>query len=334
MVLDTEGFTDITIKYMGGVWVLISFQSIMAKENLLSHVGAGSWFSSIQQASDSFHTDERVAWIDIEGVPIMAWSTNTFTKITSKWGDLLYEDDKEDSENIFESSKIIVKGKVYWTRVKEVTGWSPDFMKEEDTQTESDNATIQSESDEEIIPEIVFENVKDSLNEVQSQNKESIKAQSEDPFNIYDILNKKHENVIVGDRSQTVDTLKYPPGENTKSQEDVVSNKANHKPKEDGESYGTVVDVYIPNRRSKARKRFAFVWFIKVDNVDRLVENLSIKEELHPLENVPVSKKCSTASQKSLPINLQNFLKNSKVYPSGPEDLLSPQFQTAARISS
>nr|GEU41417.1 RNA-directed DNA polymerase, eukaryota, nucleotide-binding alpha-beta plait domain protein [Tanacetum cinerariifolium] len=40
------------------------------------------------------------------------------------------------------------------------------------------------------------------------------------------------------------------------------------------QSYRTVVDVYIPNRRSKARKRFAFVRFIKVDNVDRLVGNL------------------------------------------------------------
>nr|GEW21196.1 ChaC-like family protein [Tanacetum cinerariifolium] len=38
--------------------------------------------------------------------------------------------------------------------------------------------------------------------------------------------------------------------------------------------YGIVVDVYIPNRRSKAGKRFAFVRFIKVDNVDRLVGNL------------------------------------------------------------
>nr|GEX55686.1 RNA-directed DNA polymerase, eukaryota, nucleotide-binding alpha-beta plait domain protein [Tanacetum cinerariifolium] len=40
------------------------------------------------------------------------------------------------------------------------------------------------------------------------------------------------------------------------------------------QSYGTVVDVYILNHRSKAGKRFAFVWFIKVDNVDRLVGNL------------------------------------------------------------
>nr|GEU52932.1 reverse transcriptase domain-containing protein [Tanacetum cinerariifolium] len=40
------------------------------------------------------------------------------------------------------------------------------------------------------------------------------------------------------------------------------------------QDYGTVVDVYIPNRKSKAGKRFAFVHFIKVENIDRLAGNL------------------------------------------------------------
>nr|GEU42604.1 RNA-directed DNA polymerase, eukaryota, nucleotide-binding alpha-beta plait domain protein [Tanacetum cinerariifolium] len=38
--------------------------------------------------------------------------------------------------------------------------------------------------------------------------------------------------------------------------------------------YGTVVDVYIPFKNSKAGKRFAFVRFIKVFNLGRLVKNL------------------------------------------------------------
>nr|GEU91165.1 RNA-directed DNA polymerase, eukaryota [Tanacetum cinerariifolium] len=38
--------------------------------------------------------------------------------------------------------------------------------------------------------------------------------------------------------------------------------------------YGTVVDVFIPNKRSKTGKRFAVVRFIKVLNFDRLIENL------------------------------------------------------------
>ncbi|GJZ48437.1 RNA-directed DNA polymerase, eukaryota, nucleotide-binding alpha-beta plait domain protein [Tanacetum coccineum] len=39
-------------------------------------------------------------------------------------------------------------------------------------------------------------------------------------------------------------------------------------------AYGTVVDVFIPSKKSKVGKRFSFVRFIKVFNVDRLVENL------------------------------------------------------------
>ncbi|GJT28614.1 RNA-directed DNA polymerase, eukaryota, reverse transcriptase zinc-binding domain protein [Tanacetum coccineum] len=38
--------------------------------------------------------------------------------------------------------------------------------------------------------------------------------------------------------------------------------------------YGNVVDSYIPNKRSKTGKRFGFVHFLKVFNVERLVSNL------------------------------------------------------------
>ncbi|GJZ37285.1 RNA-directed DNA polymerase, eukaryota, nucleotide-binding alpha-beta plait domain protein, partial [Tanacetum coccineum] len=38
--------------------------------------------------------------------------------------------------------------------------------------------------------------------------------------------------------------------------------------------YGVLVDAFIPYKKSKAGKRFAFVRFIKVDNIDRLVANL------------------------------------------------------------
>ncbi|GJT87467.1 RNA-directed DNA polymerase, eukaryota, partial [Tanacetum coccineum] len=40
------------------------------------------------------------------------------------------------------------------------------------------------------------------------------------------------------------------------------------------EGYGKVVDVYIPNRKSKAGKQFAFVHFIRVEDIDWLIRNL------------------------------------------------------------
>nr|GFC97479.1 RNA-directed DNA polymerase, eukaryota, nucleotide-binding alpha-beta plait domain protein [Tanacetum cinerariifolium] len=39
--------------------------------------------------------------------------------------------------------------------------------------------------------------------------------------------------------------------------------------------YGIVVDVFIPNKKSMSGKQFAFVCFIKVNHLDRLIENLN-----------------------------------------------------------
>ncbi|GKE02387.1 RNA-directed DNA polymerase, eukaryota, nucleotide-binding alpha-beta plait domain protein [Tanacetum coccineum] len=38
--------------------------------------------------------------------------------------------------------------------------------------------------------------------------------------------------------------------------------------------YEVIVDAFIPYKKSKEGKRFAFVWLIKVDNTDRLVKKL------------------------------------------------------------
>ncbi|GKC50317.1 RNA-directed DNA polymerase, eukaryota, nucleotide-binding alpha-beta plait domain protein [Tanacetum coccineum] len=102
----------------GGLWVVIELESAKTKLNLMNHVGVAS-----------------------EGVPLHAWSRSTFFKIGSKWGDVLeLEDDHDDlfarkrlciktkhEENILESFKIIVKGKVFCVCAKELFVWNPTF---------------------------------------------------------------------------------------------------------------------------------------------------------------------------------------------------------------
>nr|GEU48915.1 UvrD-like helicase, ATP-binding domain, P-loop containing nucleoside triphosphate hydrolase [Tanacetum cinerariifolium] len=87
----------------------------------------------------------RVTWVDIDGIPLCIWTQQTFTRIASKWGMLLYAEENDETclhrkclcvklkskDNIFESFKIIVQGEVYWVRAKEVTGWLPEFNEEE-----------------------------------------------------------------------------------------------------------------------------------------------------------------------------------------------------------
>ncbi|GJV37319.1 nucleotide-binding alpha-beta plait domain-containing protein [Tanacetum coccineum] len=181
-ILDEEGFLDIRISYMGGFWVMVHFLTKDVLDNFKSHVGVNSWFSLIQIASDSFTIDERIAWIDIEGVPLRGWTRNTFAKIASKWGSFLYEEDEDAphfhrkhlcikttfNENIFNNFKIIIKGKIFWLRVKEVSGWAPDFSNTTDDFSDYDKESTDDKSIEglskknskvEETPESIFEEV-------------------------------------------------------------------------------------------------------------------------------------------------------------------------------
>ncbi|GJX09758.1 hypothetical protein Tco_0199617 [Tanacetum coccineum] len=89
VALGNEGFTDIDLRYMGGLWVMIAFDSVEAKEKFLLSTGVCSWFSQLIQASSEFTTDERVTMVEIEGIPLKVWNENTFIRIASKWGTLV-----------------------------------------------------------------------------------------------------------------------------------------------------------------------------------------------------------------------------------------------------
>ncbi|GJR97185.1 nucleotide-binding alpha-beta plait domain-containing protein [Tanacetum coccineum] len=156
VVLVNECFDNIDLKYMGGYWVMVKFQSGEAKKTFQSNVGIGTWFAKIQQASTDLFVEGRVAWVDIEGVPLKIWSDNTFKRIASKWGTLIHVDSHEDgnfytkrlcintniTSNILESFKIIYRGKLFWVRAKEVPGWEPDFMEDNDDDSDNDDDLI------------------------------------------------------------------------------------------------------------------------------------------------------------------------------------------------
>ncbi|GKF05463.1 hypothetical protein Tco_0036131 [Tanacetum coccineum] len=115
-----------------------------------------SWFSEIGPANNSLVNDVRLVWISLEGLPIYAWNKNALAKMVSAWGTISNVDATEDASLPFkkvcvatktstiinDSVKIIVKGKIYWIRIRELEVWSPEF---------DDEACISSSSDEESV---------------------------------------------------------------------------------------------------------------------------------------------------------------------------------------
>nr|GEV73041.1 RNA-directed DNA polymerase, eukaryota, reverse transcriptase zinc-binding domain protein [Tanacetum cinerariifolium] len=114
-----------------------SFKS--TKEKISKHVGVASWFNELLPASNSFVSNKRIIWISVQGLPIKTLTRNPFAKIVTPWGKLSEVEVKDDSSlpfkklcmitrpNVIINNKIklIVKGKFYWIRVRELDVWTP-----------------------------------------------------------------------------------------------------------------------------------------------------------------------------------------------------------------
>nr|GEY97179.1 RNA-directed DNA polymerase, eukaryota [Tanacetum cinerariifolium] len=97
VILFNEGFFNARVLFLGGLWVLIELKSTKSKAKLMDHVGVASWFRLLTNAQPDFVAKERIVWVDVEGVPLHAWTRSTFHKISSKWGEMVeieegYED--------------------------------------------------------------------------------------------------------------------------------------------------------------------------------------------------------------------------------------------------
>ncbi|GJT12599.1 RNA-directed DNA polymerase, eukaryota [Tanacetum coccineum] len=179
VILNDEGFDDIKISYLGGYWVLIQSKSCASKEKLINHAGVLNWFHELGNANNSFVSDIRLVWIAIEGLPMCAWNNKALSKIVSPWGTLTPVDLVEDSSLpyrkvcvttkvstiINDRTKIIVKGKVYWIRIRELEPWSPE-LDDEFCESSSDDEFVGDEKNNSITGDgfVMFQSL-DSLNE-------------------------------------------------------------------------------------------------------------------------------------------------------------------------
>ncbi|GJV29254.1 RNA-directed DNA polymerase, eukaryota [Tanacetum coccineum] len=245
VLLSNEGFHQVKLAYLGGLWIMIQLVSVKVKSNFLKHVGVASWFKQLCNAQPDFVSRERVVWVDIEGVPLHAWSRSTFIKIGSRWGEVLeLEENKDDcfarkriciktkkEDNILEKFKIIVRGKVFVLRAKELFVWSPMFKDLTDDEFCSDDDSVKgdainnnvaskqvqpdAESDVEGVSDTCFgdQDNESGLNHLQPQSPNA-KEKSSDPFNLYDLLDKhKLNKQDKGKVNSTSDSsIPYPPG--------------------------------------------------------------------------------------------------------------------------
>ncbi|GJX36355.1 reverse transcriptase domain, reverse transcriptase zinc-binding domain protein, partial [Tanacetum coccineum] len=161
IMCSSEGFVDVDFKYLGGLWVLFYFNTKESRDKFLNHKGVNSWFSILKGWHDDFVVEERLIWLEVEGVPIRAWDNEVFTKICGKWGrgKVLFMDDSYHSNRL--SKRICIKSAhaslvfatifvtlnniTYAIRVRELCSWTPTFLGND---SESDDSSSNGSAEE------------------------------------------------------------------------------------------------------------------------------------------------------------------------------------------
>nr|GEX75748.1 RNA-directed DNA polymerase, eukaryota [Tanacetum cinerariifolium] len=206
-LLTKEGFSEPKLTYLGGMWVMIELATEVTKNNMLLHTGVKSWFHILQLASSNFVSDERVVWVDIEGVPLHLWSHDTFIKIGSKWGETM---DLEENLELFARTLMFLEYKES-EYISDDEGLLSGNKKAAGSRQEGD--VVVDDSDEERVSETFFDDIYSSP--INNSGHERVPAEEQagdqlfaDPFKLRDLLNKHPKDTV----QEEDHSMSHPPG--------------------------------------------------------------------------------------------------------------------------
>nr|GEY17621.1 RNA-directed DNA polymerase, eukaryota, nucleotide-binding alpha-beta plait domain protein [Tanacetum cinerariifolium] len=197
-ILTNEGFMDVKLSYLGGLWVMIELNSEETKMKLLQHTGVNSWYEELKLASQEFVCNERIVWVDIEGIPLHLCM----------------------AVNILETFKVIYKGKVFMVCAKELFMLSPCFLEYKDPgYLSEDESSLDGNNN--------LDNSKQgNVNQVEESDVDEANSHhSDDLFGLYDLL-RKSTNLSA---SKEDPSLSHPPGFTpVASHQDLIHSNSAH----------------------------------------------------------------------------------------------------------
>ncbi|GJZ76721.1 hypothetical protein Tco_0641393 [Tanacetum coccineum] len=99
-ICKSEGFMDLSIHHVGGLWIWIQLSSPLSCSKFLDNDTIKSIYSVIKSPSPSFRVDERMIWLEISDLPHCAWGSNSYKKIASLFGKFKFFEDEETSMSL------------------------------------------------------------------------------------------------------------------------------------------------------------------------------------------------------------------------------------------
>ncbi|KAJ0565796.1 putative RNA recognition motif domain, nucleotide-binding alpha-beta plait domain superfamily [Helianthus annuus] len=165
ILLKEANFGNAVIKYIGGLNVMVVFQSPFEADSFRASSAGFGWFVSVELWMGQTIAFERLAWLNIYGVPLHLSGNETFDSVGRVFGKIIHASQREAKDNILTSDCVCVltdtvkrieeevvifeKGKRFRIWIEEERGaWIPDSVDNQDVGSEdSDGWDLMSEYD-------------------------------------------------------------------------------------------------------------------------------------------------------------------------------------------
>nr|GEX84854.1 5-oxoprolinase-like protein [Tanacetum cinerariifolium] len=150
--MSSEGFVDVGLKYVGGRWVWLEFDSTDQVESVKNLKVLNELFLELKDVSYDFNPDERCVWIDLVGLPLASWAPEVYKKLGGRWGCSVFTDMVNDRplshgkvcvlteslHRVLESFKVSYRNRSYCITATEFAYWAHNIeSSEEKSMTDS-----------------------------------------------------------------------------------------------------------------------------------------------------------------------------------------------------
>nr|GEY78406.1 hypothetical protein [Tanacetum cinerariifolium] len=144
--MSSEGFVDVGLRYVGGRWVWLEFDSTDQMESVKNSKVLNELFLELKDVSYNFIPDERCVWIDLVGLSLASWAPEVYKKLGGRWGCSVFTDMVNDGplshgkvcvlteslHRVLESFKVLYHNRSYCTTATEFAYWASNIESTED----------------------------------------------------------------------------------------------------------------------------------------------------------------------------------------------------------
>ncbi|GJW27523.1 hypothetical protein Tco_0044398 [Tanacetum coccineum] len=140
--MSSEGFDDVGLRYVGGRWVWLEFDSMDQVESVKTSKTLKEIFLEFKDVSHDFIPDERCVWIRTWlGLPLASWTPEVYKKLGGRWGSSVFTDMVSDGpmshgkvcvltkslHRVIESFRVSYRNRTYRIIATEFAYWAPNI---------------------------------------------------------------------------------------------------------------------------------------------------------------------------------------------------------------